>query len=183
MIQLVRPTQQNLLAETPPAKKQKRIDDGFPGSVRSHASQESLGDAGDADATVTAKAGGSPALWQLRGLQSTAAFFPSMFRTWAEFRRYVQAQAAFGTNQIEMGGAPVCDANGSIAHTRLVNATLCEASVEGIVNFSRELHQIGMNVSFGQSLAVFTEHKSLMERAWRLMPRVDSIFWPGGDGA
>ena len=139
-------------------------------------------DAGDADATVTAKAGGSPALWQLRGLQSTAAFFPSMFRTWAEFRRYVQAQAAFGTNQIEMGGAPVCDANGSIAHTRLVNATLCEASVEGIVNFSRELHQIGMNVSFGQSLAVFTEHKSLMERAWRLMPRVDSIFWPGGDG-
>ena len=53
--------------------------------------------------------------------------------------------------------------------------------MQGMVNFSRELHQLGMNVSFGQSLAVFTEHRSLMEKAWRLMPRVDAIFWPGGD--
>ena len=94
-------------------------------------------DADDAS-TIASRTNGSSALWQLRGLQSTAAFYPSMFRTWPEFRQYVQAQKAFGTNQIEMGGAPVCDANGNIAHTRLINATLCKASVQGMVNFSRE---------------------------------------------
>ena len=33
------------------------------------------------------------ALWALRGSQSTAAFYPSMFRTWPEFRAYVTAWA------------------------------------------------------------------------------------------
>jgi hypothetical protein len=123
------------------------------------------------------------ALWALRGSQSTAAFYPSMFRTWPEFRDYVAAQAAFGTNQIEMGGAPVCDANGSIVHTRVANATLCEASVVALVQFSAELQTLGMNVSMGLPLGAFTGPQGhLLAKAWRLMPKLDSVFFPGGDG-
>jgi hypothetical protein len=130
--------------------------------------------------------GGSAAnnsLWALRGSQSTAAFYPSMFRTWPEFREYVKAQAAFGTNQIEMGGAPVCDANGSIVHTRVANSTLCEASVAALVQFSAELQKLGMNVSMGLPLDAFTGPQGhLLAKAWRLMPKLDSVFFPGGDG-
>ena len=122
------------------------------------------------------------ALWELRGSQATAAYFPSMFRTWPEFRAYVNAQAAFGTNQIEMGGAPVCDKSGQLVHTHCVDCTLCEASVAALVQFSTELQQLGVNVSFGWSLAIFSEHRVLVEKAFRLMPRVDSVFFPGGDG-
>jgi hypothetical protein len=124
----------------------------------------------------------SAALWELRGSQATAAFYPSMFRVWPEFRAYVRAQAAFGTNQIEMGGAPVCDSSGNLVHTRCVDCTLCEASVAALVQFSTELHTLGMNVSFGWSLAIFSEHRVLVEQAFRQMPRVDSVFFPGGDG-
>ena len=82
-----------------------------------------------------------------------------------------------------MGGAPVCDAHGRIAHTRVANATLCEASVTALVRFSTELQELGMNVSMGLSLGVFSGPQGgLLQKAWRLMPKIDSVFFPGGDG-
>lgn len=54
--------------------------------------------------------------------------------------------------------------------------------LNAFANFSRLLDAQGMNVSFWWPLALFTANLTSTEAVLRSMPRVDSVFFPGGDG-
>lgn len=105
--------------------------------------------------------------WLMRGHQYTAAHHDSMFRTWDEFDVFTKDNVVFGTNQIEL------------AHFSKPGQQIDVAS---LVEYSKRLDQDGVNVSFWWSLDLFTTNKSAVETAWREMPRIDSVFFPGGDG-
>ena len=72
----------------------------------------------------------------------------------------------FGTNQIEL------------AHFDI--KTPAEAS--DLVQYSTHVDNDGLNVSFWWSLNLFTNNKTATEQAWSQMPRISSMFFPGGDG-
>ena len=57
-----------------------------------------------------------------------------------------------------------------------------QADVANLVEYATRLDHDGMNVSFWWSLSLFTDNKTATESAWRSMPRIDSMFFPGGDG-
>ena len=119
-----------------------------------------------ASLSVVGGGGGERALWALRGHQYTAAHHPSMFRTWDLFDTFTRDNAVFGTNQVEL------------AHFGVSGA----ADVPNLVQYATRLDKAGVNVSFWWSLSLFTGNRTATEAAWRGMPRIDSVFFPGGDG-
>jgi hypothetical protein len=54
--------------------------------------------------------------------------------------------------------------------------------VSELVEYSARLDAAHMNVSFWWSLDIFQLHAADTEAAWKAMPRIDSMFFPGGDG-
>jgi hypothetical protein len=141
-------------------QRELRID---PGSVRLPRDFSCVVDAADA-------------LWEMRGHQFTAAHYGSMFRTWSEFTQYAKDQQLFGTNQIELahfGGHLPNDHNPSRGAGIIIPQ---------LVNYSAALAALDLNVSFWWSLDIWTNGKNDTATAWQRMPRVDSIFFPGGDG-
>jgi hypothetical protein len=89
-----------------------------------------------------------------------------MFKTWDEFDKFTRDNAVFGTNQVEL------------AHFDVKTA----AEVANLIQYSKHLNDDGVNVSFWWSLDLFTNNRAATEQAWVGMPRVDSMFFPGGDG-
>jgi hypothetical protein len=120
----------------------------------------------------------SEALWPLRGHQYTAAHYGSMFRSWEGFGNYTKDQRVFGTNQIELAhfGARPSNLNNKDP-TRKPGLVVSE-----LVEYSTRLNAAHMNVSFWWSLDIFQQHQADTEAAWKAMPRIDSVFFPGGDG-
>ena len=119
---------------------------------------------------------GSASLWPMRGHQFTAAHYSSMFRTWPEFTQYAKDQQLFGTNQIELahfGGHMPNDKNPGRSAGIIV---------EDLVQYSASLEALNLNVSFWWSLDIWTTRKNETTEAWQRMPRIDSMFFPGGDG-
>ena len=57
-----------------------------------------------------------------------------------------------------------------------------QIDVRSLVEYATRLDKDGMNVSFWWSLDLFTGNKTAATAAWCGMPRLDSIFFPGGDG-
>eukprot|EP00041_Stephanoeca_diplocostata_P025376 m.661222 g.661222 ORF g.661222 m.661222 type:complete len:1283 (+) comp22735_c0_seq3:18-3866(+) len=106
---------------------------------------------------------GSRERWHVRGHQYTAAHHPSMFRTWEEFDEFTEDLKVFGTNQIE-----------------LAHFTGSVFNIDGLQQFSTHLDRHDMNVSFWWGAGA--ENMSATSEAFRKMPRIDSIFFPGGDG-
>ena len=120
----------------------------------------------------------SKALWQLRGHQYTAAHHGSMFRSWEGFDNYTTDQMVFGTNQIELAhfGARPSNLNNKNPNRKP------GIVVSELVQYSERLNAAHMNVSFWWSLDIFQQHRNDTEAAWKGMPRIDSMFFPGGDG-
>ncbi len=120
----------------------------------------------------------SAALWPMRGHQYTAAHYGSMFRTWEGFDTYTKDQAVFGTNQVELAHFAARASNLNNKHpTREPGIVVAE-----LIEYSTRLNAAHMNVSFWWSLDIFQQHRSDTEMAWKGMPRIDSVFFPGGDG-
>ena len=120
----------------------------------------------------------SRALWQLRGHQYTAAHHGSMFRSWDGFDNYTRDQVVFGTNQIELAHFGARPSNLNNKHpTRQPGLVVSE-----LVEYSARLNAAHVNVSFWWSLDIFQQHRADTEAAWKAMPRIDSMFFPGGDG-
>eukprot|EP00911_Craspedida_sp_UC1_P002835 UC1_evm1s2078 len=107
-------------------------------------------------------------LWPMRGHQYTAAHHASMFRTWGGFENLTQDLKAFGTTQIEV--AHITDKDGHVADPA------------GMIEFSARLARLDMNVSFWWDVTSFSANLTRTEALLNAMPRVDSIFSPGGDG-
>jgi len=102
-------------------------------------------------------------LWGVRGHQYSSAPHAQMFRTVDEMKAYTLEQAAFGTNQIEM------------AHI-----SSRSSSVDNLIQFSSVMKDTGMNASLwisGNTLASFD-----LDKLFKDMKQLDSIFMPGGDG-
>ena len=120
----------------------------------------------------------SRSLWQLRGHQYTAAHHGSMFRSWDGFDNYTRDQMVFGTNQIELAHFGARPSNLNNKHpTRQPGLVVSE-----LVEYSSRLNAAHVNVSFWWSLDIFQQHRADTEAAWKAMPRIDSMFFPGGDG-
>ena len=120
----------------------------------------------------------SKALWQMRGHQYTAAHHGSMFRSWEGFDNYTKDQIIFGTNQVELAHFGARPSNLNNKHpTRKPGIVISE-----LVEYSARLSAANVNVSFWWSLDIFQQHQNDTEAAWKAMPRIDSMFFPGGDG-
>ena len=106
----------------------------------------------------------STALWRTRGTMVHS------FQTRPEFERYARDLAIFGTNQLEMV---------------LVEAELSAptpSQLAGVVNFSEVCTGAGMNVSLFAAAEAWTGNRTAMTNTLRSIPKLDSIFAPGGDG-
>ena len=117
------------------------------------------------------------ARWGTRGHQYSMTHHPSMFRTWSEFESYSHDLQVFGTNTIE--GAHIQEAT-----TESTVATrLGRLPVSSLVEFSSSLSRLNMSVSFWwpDTLSNMSDLSELRE-IFSKSPRIDSLFFPGGDG-
>ena len=107
----------------------------------------------------------SDELWRLRGHQITLAHHASQFRTWAEFRQFALALRAFGTNQLEA------------AHLDGLSPADFD---DALRNFSSAVDAAAMNVSIWWPCGLGAGRN--LTATFARMPRLDSLFFPGGDG-
>ena len=92
--------------------------------------------------------------------------YSSFFNTWKELSTFIDDLAYFGGNFIE---------------TAHVNDT-ATLPIETLVNISTLLHQRNISCSFWWSNTLMDHHLAELTALFTRMPRVDSIFFPGGDG-
>jgi hypothetical protein len=105
-------------------------------------------------------------LWRLRGHQISSGLNPAQFRSWAELRSYALDLAVFGTNQLE-----------------LAHVSAGALPVDTITNFSATVSSVaGMNVSLWWQCAAASAHMAELPSLFHAMPRLDAVFFPGGDG-
>ena len=102
-------------------------------------------------------------LWPLRGHQIN---FPSLFRTWGELSAYALDLAAFGTNELELSHV---SASSSLP-------------VRAISNFSRLTTSHGLGTSIWWQAALSSAHADQLPALFASMPKIDTMFFPGGDG-
>jgi hypothetical protein len=110
------------------------------------------------------------ALWRVRGHQISVNTHPLQLRTDSAFRRFAGDLKAFGTNQLEM------------AH---LGAVTTPSVLSGMVEFSSACAAVGgINVSVwdGALLTALIANRSAVAEVFQAMPKLDSVFFPGGDG-
>jgi len=104
--------------------------------------------------------------WDVRGNQISIAHHPSFFRTSAELRTFVIDLTIFGNNMIET--AHVVDAK--------------DLPIATLVNISNLLFDLNTSCSFWWSNKLMDAHLHELPELFSRMKRIDSIFFPGGDG-
>ena len=105
--------------------------------------------------------------WPVRGNQISVAHHPSFFRTWQELRTFIVDLSIFGNNFIE---------------TAHINDTTTSLLRSPIINISTLLHELNTSCSLWWSNTLVDHHLSELSALFQHAPRVDSVFFPGGDG-
>ena len=105
------------------------------------------------------------ARWALRGHQLTVAHHPLMFRSSSQLTQFLRDLATFGTNQVELAHIPA--------------SVPPEYGSAALANLSRAADAVGLNVSMWWPSSL---GNSALDAAARAMPRLNSVFFPGGDG-
>eukprot|EP00939_MAST-03C_sp_MAST-3C-sp1_P000725 g725.t1 len=103
--------------------------------------------------------------WKIRGNQISVAHHPSLFRSWGELSAYVDDLVAFGANFVEIAHIPDD-----------------EKLVETVVNISTILSERDVNVSLWWSADLARRRARDLPHLFSKSPRIDSLFFPGGDG-
>ena len=109
----------------------------------------------------------APPRWPIRGNQISVAHHSSFFRTWPELSQFVVDLSIFGNNFIE---------------TAHINDTSSLLNSSSIVNISTLLHRLNTSCSFWWSNTLMDHHLAELNELFAQSPRIDSVFFPGGDG-
>ena len=105
--------------------------------------------------------------WSIRGNQISVAHYNNFFRTREELSTFVTDLSIFGNNFIET--AHINDTTKSLIHSP-------------IINISTLLYNLNTSCSFWWSNTLMDHHLDELPLLFSLAPRIDSIFFPGGDG-
>lgn len=105
--------------------------------------------------------------WHVRGHQIAVDHHPLQFRSRPAFAQFARDLAVFGTNTLEM------------AHLRPLGNT---GTIDGMIDFSEVCAELGLNVSVWGSVVAIAGNQTEMLAAFHRIPRLDSVFFPGGDG-
>jgi hypothetical protein len=94
-----------------------------------------------------------------------------MFRTWAEFATYAADLKALGTNQLELAAGHIkCELSDTVCADRY------------IVDWSRAVGEAGLNASLWWPCGLSQQlGDTALGALFARMPRLDSVFFPGGD--
>ena len=108
--------------------------------------------------------------WRVRGHQVASSHHPAMFRSWDQLKTFVADLSVFGTNQIELAHVSPEPKTGKLP-------------VQDLVGISNLVQQVGgVNFSVWWSTDLIKGNMDDLSALFLAMPKLDSLFFPGGDG-